>query len=433
MSKEIVVGLHFYQPYRHAIHPEISATNTDPSGIDWTKRISDECYKPLASQEVVPQINFDLFQSLLQQLREIDPQLEVAYSKNLGEVGIGEPFIHPILPDLSEQDQRLLIRAGRISFYRKTGTHPKYFWPPETAISTTTLEILSEEGYQGFICAPEQIIQKDGSASDNVISQITLPSGRQILAIPFDRPISSRLAFDPKYNADLFTRDYINPRFNHHRSTPIVVWTDAETFGHHWKGADKFLAYLVSSSLRQHGITPININNLDVTHPKMAKIVERSSWSCPHGNLIRWQGSCGCTPGDTEWKAGFYSTFEQLNLQITDVVERELDKLSIDRIPGFFYQATLPDFKPQTPEEALMAAKVSSLIARTSCPTFFEHPITSGKISLLFGYQSLLYLRDTGLTDDADRILTQTFNNLSTVIYPGRLKTALADLLAMLA
>ncbi|KKS64067.1 MAG: Glycoside hydrolase family 57 [Candidatus Collierbacteria bacterium GW2011_GWF2_42_51] len=83
------------------------------------------------------------------------------------ENGIGEAFIHPILPDLSLSDKSIVISAGVGRFKDITGVNPKIFWPPETAIDTETLNVLIDNGYEGFVCAPEQIIQANGSASDN--------------------------------------------------------------------------------------------------------------------------------------------------------------------------------------------------------------------------------------------------------------------------
>lgn len=436
MGREIVVGLHFYQPPRRAFHPELSQISTDPQNKDWTSIIGNECYKPLAAEGVLEKASFDIYQTLLIQLEKLDPLTADLYKISMATNGIGEAFIHPILPDLTNEDKNIVVSAGVKRFFDITGTMPKYFWPPETAIDTSTLEVLSANGYQGFICAPEQIYQEDHQSSDNRPTLITLPSGRQIIALPFDRTISSRLAFDPKNNADYFTDTSIKPRANNlGADQTLIAWTDAETFGHHWHLADKFLTYLLDTSLPSVGLYPIPINELEFKRKKMPKgqIVERSAWSCPHGNLIRWGGQCDCGEGkDTSWKQPFYDSMRFLNESITKVVQRELGNNYGQVVSGdFFANYAFPD-RVGDPYSSLVSSKISSLVARTSCATFFSHPEVSGKINLLYAYQSLLYLSESGLSKDVLKISTSFYEKLSRVKYPGSDESAFNVLNKML-
>ena len=437
MGREIVVGLHFYQPPREATHPTLSTISTDPQNKNWTAIIEKQCYEPLAHGGILNKVSFDIYQSLLLQLEKINPETAAIYQKTMKENGIGEAFIHPILPDLSLSDKTIVISAGVGRFKDITGVNPKIFWPPETAIDTETLNVLIDNGYEGFVCAPEQIIQANGSASDNQPTIINLEQGRQIIAYPFDRTISRKLAFDEKQNADFFAHSFVKPR---NENTPqnqvIIAWTDAETFGHHFQNGDKFLHYLLDSSLPSIGLYPVSINNLQLDISKLPKgmIRERSAWSCPHGNLIRWNGSCDCGWGqDTSWKEPFISAMNYLNNEVSSVLQAEIGRGYESIVSANFYELYAHPEKVNTPEKALIAAKISSLIAKTSCATFFSSPEVSGKINLLYAYQSLLYLKDAGLVATSSNIEKILFEKLAAVRYPNGEKTALTTLKKMLA
>jgi len=422
MGREIVVGLHFYQPPREAIHPELQKISTDPEHRNWTAIIEKQCYEPLAEESILKKISFDIYQSLLLQLEKINPDTASVYKSAMKENGIGESFIHPILPDLSRDDKSIVISAGVKRFYDITGKMPKIFWPPETAIDTETLEVLSENGYLGFVCAPEQLNQSDGSASDNKLTQINLSNNRQIIAYPFDRSISNGLAFDGKLNADSFVHMFVKHKLDKiSGNQSLIAWTDAETFGHHYKNGDKFLKYLLESSLPGIGLYPISINDLTINRSNMpgGTIVERSAWSCPHGNLIRWNGSCDCATGhDTTWKQPFIKTMDYLNAEVSKIILQELGEKYKDLVSGEFYSLLSQPELINSPVKALVSAKISSLIAKTSCATFFSSPEVSGKINLLYAYQSLLYLKDAGLIKTSSEITGSLFEKLENIRYP---------------
>lgn len=437
MGREIVVGLHFYQPPREATYPLLTKISTDPQNKNWTSIIDKQCYEPLATEGTLSKISFDIYQSLLLQLEKINPETASLYQKAMKENGIGEAFIHPILPDLSRDDQSIVIGAGVHRFKEITGINPKIFWPPETAIDTQTLEVLAENDYEGFVCAPEQIIESDESNPENTPTLINLPSGKQIIAYPFDRSISSRLAFDPKRNADEFTRNYIRPKSDIVGDNNVLIaWTDAETFGHHYHFADKFLNYLLDSSLPSIGLYPVSINDIKINKNTLhqGKIIERSAWSCPHGNLIRWNGSCDCAAGhDSSWKTPFTKAMKELNSEVSQIIFTELGPTYPLVVSASFYEHYAHPETVNDPQKALIAAKISALTAQTSCATFFSDPEVSGKINLLYAYQSLLYLNDAGLEHSSQKIKNLLFENLSQVVYPNRQDTALSTLEKMLA
>lgn len=436
MGREIVIGLHFYQPPREATHPSVLHISTDPEKKNWTAIIEDQCYKPLAQEGLLNKVSFDIYQSLLLQMEKIDSDTALIYQKAMKENGVGEAFIHPILPDLTRDDKSIVISAGVKRFKQLTGENPHVFWPPETAIDTETLEVLSENEYQGFICAPEQIVQPDGSCSDNKPTKINLPNGRSIAALPFDRSVSNKLAFDPKQNADNFVKSYIKPIYdNTSKDQVIIAWTDAETFGHHFKNADKFLKYLINSSLPNIGLYPISINKLLNDNKKLStgKIVERSAWSCPHGNLIRWNGSCECGWGqDTSWKKPFMESMDYLNNEVTKILLNCLGTKYVELVSDYFYTNFSNSETHDYSLNALKSAKIASLVAKTSCATFFSNPEVSGKINLLYAYESILYLKNAGVLVQSEIIENELFKKLDSIQYPGGKNTALSNLKQML-
>ncbi len=307
-AREVVLGLHLYQPPRCSFHAELKDRPTDPQGIDWTKRIYNECYRLLVEKNILSLASFDIFGNLRHDLHRLNTQHARKINQNLRERGVGEPYLHPILPDLSREDKEILIGAGYEDFRRTTGVTPKVFWPPETALDWETLDVLSEY-YQAFVCAPEQIQRQDGRRSDNRPTRVRLGS-RSIIALPFDRSISKKLAFEDKYNADDFRNDYILPTMQSlDTDQTLIAWTDGETFGHHSHKGDSFLQHLLYHSLPDKGVVAVPVNEVirTVSDPGEGRLWNRTAWSCPHGDLRRWHDPCDCGRGDLTWKGPFYA------------------------------------------------------------------------------------------------------------------------------
>lgn len=414
LNCEMVVGLHLYQPPRHVMHEELSSISTDPNNQDWTEIIDKESYRPLITSKVSENISFDVFGTLRQDLKKIDPQIVEIMDQKLKTNGIADTFIHPILPDLSREDKEIVIGVGKDSILKDIGVELPFIWVPETALDYETLEVLSEFDYKGVVCAPEQVRSFGGESTDSQPIKINLKNGKIIYAIPFDRPVSSAIAFRDKSNADQFCQDFIRPAFNGSKRM-IISYTDGETFGHHWKYGDKFLDYLTNVSLPEQGITPVSINSLNLEKIAVeGELYNRSAWSCPHGDLIRWRGNCGCGQ-DGEWKGAFYNACEKLNEQVTKLVKEELrpnyKELVIKNFEQSFENKGIKHNKSAL--MMLVSAKASALTSRTSCATFFDNPSVSGKISILFGVQSIAYIKDTGINYCmAEKIGNEFYQNI---------------------
>jgi hypothetical protein len=180
-------------------------------------------------------------------------------------------------------------------------------WSLETALDTATLVDAQQAGYKGVLCAPEQLERIDGRPADNSPVRINLTNNGQIIAFAFDRPISSRLAFGAKDNADKFTYEVILKQLAELlQGDTLLTWTDAETFGHHYKFADLFLHYLLTNSLPSQNIHPVSLTQalelIQLEDLPEARLRERTAWSCPHGDLVRWNGECPCFQTDASWK-----------------------------------------------------------------------------------------------------------------------------------
>lgn len=321
--------------------------------------------------------------------------------------GVGDPFLHVLLPDLNAQDKSILINAGRNAFMQETGSAPRWLWVPETALDQEVLRVAKRSGYDGVLCAPEQV--NASGETDNRPVRISLNGDGEMILLPFDRPFSSSLAFDNKANADEYTQNVIWPRILRlPPSVPLVAWTDGETFGHHAHFADMFLDYLVQNSLPSTGVAVLGLNDItSVWQPQdyvAGRLVDRSAWSCPHGNLQRWHGPCPCDGGyHGGWKGPFMNGLQRFNAQVSEILDADLgdgwDEQLADEFTAAFHFTG-----EQNTTMSLLAAKASALAGQTSCGTFFDSPMTSGRINVLFVRQAIEHLRDAQHGQTADRL-----------------------------
>ncbi len=416
----VVIGLHCYQPLRFASHPDLAGINMSPDGINWTQRITKESYKPLFRAGADTKFNLDIFASL----RAVLPESLIKKIKEvMKERGVGDTYLHPILPDTSSRNRRILFAAGRNDFEDQCGRRPEWFWPPETALDTPTLVDAVKAGYKGVICAPEQIIRQDGRPADDTPVRLSLGDGDYILAFPFDRPVSGSLAFGQKNNADTFAEEVLARL----RQLPdsdqqvMLAWTDGETFGHHHPGGVEFLEYLLKNSLPERGMHPISIyqalERLILDEIPTAKLIERSAWSCPHGNLARWNGECNCGGnGDMSWKGSFMAALRKVNSKIDQILDSELSDWEETLAEKFrhYLQGEFLEGK-STPQDYLLMAKASSLTGLTSCGTFFSEVHVSGNLNILFALQACLCLQSAGLTNQARVIQSEFYRSLEQI------------------
>jgi len=415
-GRHVVIGEHFYQPPRKATHDRVAGYASDPSGIDWNRRIAQECYIPQTQRGTLSQVSFDFYATMRAEMNQIAPE-QVAHLREAMRLrGVGDPYLHVLLPDLNTRDKGILIQAGYAAFQKEAGFVPEWLWVPETALDNDVLKVAKQSGYRGVLCAPEQI--DANGETDNRPVRVPLNGNGEMLVLPFDRPLSSSLAFDAKANADQYVEQVILPRLLRlPKSEPLIAWTDGETFGHHAQFADMFLDYLVTSSLPTAGVAVLGLNEItEVWEEKdyvQGRLRERSAWSCPHGNLQRWHGPCPCDGGHHGgWKQPFSDSLQRLNAQVSAVLDAQLPTdwphhLSENFATAFEYQGSA------NTTMSLLAAKASALASLTSCGTFFDNPQTSGRINILFAKQSLENLRDAQHQQLADTLLSELRTGMS--------------------
>lgn len=408
----MVLGLHFLQPSRSPRHHLISELVTSPDKLNWTEIIASQSYGPLSRKGILSRVSFDIYGVLREDLKVIDPNIENTIENQLKFNGVGDTFSHAILPHQTPEVLNILVGAGIKSFEKTAGIKPRFIWPPETALNMATLEVLSKYGYEGVICGPEQLISQDGSRTDNHPHKVMLSRGKSIVLFPFDGEISRRIGFESKANADQFAYRHILPNLN---GSLLNVWTDGETFGHHSPYGDMFLEQLIMRTLPSMGINIVSINDLKFENNlPLAILRENTAWSCSHG-LDRWNTICGCGDGhDTRWKQPFYESFAHLSKTINKIVRDRIGAKYICTMINQYEAAfTNSGGSKSNPDLSLLSAANSAINSRGSCGTFFSTPGTSGYINFMFAGQSILHLRDAGLSADANRVLSNLLADLS--------------------
>jgi hypothetical protein len=420
LSKDILLHTHIYQPPRTVSHHLFKDIHTDPEHRDWTAIIDRECYQPLAEKGIFELISFDINGVLLAELERLNSPSLKKLTQNSRDNMVGTSYIHPILPDLSDSEKRIVIGAGLKRFQKDHHGHkPSVFWPPETAMDTKTAAILTEFDYKAFMCAPWQIKLPDGRPADNIPVRLNLPNGKSIIAIPFDRSYSAGLGFHDKSNAYTFVDHLVTPSFNDVPGQQLIGATDGETFGHHWKFGDHFLESLLKHALPSRGFRPIHSGQVDITDLPEAQLVERSAWSCHCGDLKRWSNHCACTGPDNSWKSNYYHTFKQLTAGIEKIARQELGGNYVNSMINHFETGFQnPGPSRSTPKESVLSAYVMALVGRTSCATFFDNPHTSGLINLLFGLVAIQHLKDAGLNRPGAKLEAEYMANLNRVTDP---------------
>ena len=319
----LVVHGHFYQPPR--LDPFTGGTPRDRTAApahDWNERISADCYRPNAELGNLAAISWNLGPTLAGWIQDGDP---VAYrgfvDGDAGHNGMTQPFHHPILPLASAVDQQTEVRWGIRDFEVRFGRRPTGMWLPETAVDLATLRLLADEGITHTILAPWQV--DDGGLVDpRRPVRIDLGDGRSIRAVRYNAPLSTAVSFEPSstLDADRFVTERIQPTLGERVGTDdtaplIVIATDGELYGHHQLHREHFLARLVGRTMPPD--RPYDTPSLEEALDRagtdglaVARVRERTSWSCPHG-LDRWITGCDCVPDGT-WKQPLRAALDRL-------------------------------------------------------------------------------------------------------------------------
>ena len=370
----LAVHAHFYQPSR--IDPWTGEVPEEPAAApfhDWNERVDAESYRPNAARGNLERISWDLGPTLGSWLADSDPATLGGFVAAARGNAMAQAFHHSILPLASAADRRTEIRWGLREFEFRFGQRPLGLWLPETAVDLTTLRIAAEEGIRYTILAPWQAA--DPAIDTRRPYRVDVGGDRSIVAVFFDAGLSAAVSFEPEAtsDADRFARDRVAARLGgggDDGQPPLaVIAMDGELYGHHQQFRDLFLQRLVApdSGSADRGFDVVSLAAAiaeppDRPHP-LVRIADRTSWSCHHG-VLRWCAECPDAV-DGRWKGALRAAFERLAGGIDLATESAVAALPGSPEPWPLRDAWVDVVIGATTPEALMAAQVPSLTART--------------------------------------------------------------------
>jgi len=327
---DVIIHGHFYQPPRE--NPWTGQVEAEPSAApehDWNARITKESYRPLVP--VYEYLSFDFGPTLLDWMEREAPEIHDAVIRadraDVQRIGHGNalamPFHHIILPLASRRDKETEVRWGIADFKKRFGRDPVGFWLPETAVDRETLDVAAAEGIAFTVLAPHQVSKVP---ERGLPAKVELNDGRSIVVFVYNGGLSHDVAFGGLASDPNRWTDALN-------GTPpgaiASIAVDGETFGHHHKGGDKALATVLYRLQQSDKLQLTNFAAALAEHSptETVNLVERTSWSCPHG-VERWRSNCGCrikqdVPPHQEWRAPLRAAIDWLAAEVHGIYERE--------------------------------------------------------------------------------------------------------------
>jgi len=322
MSRLVCVHGHFYQPPRE--NPWTGEVDLEQSARpyhDWNERITAECYAPngAGAPSNYSRMSFNFGPTLLTWLATNAPEpyrAVIAADRESRErfsghgSAIAQAYNHVILPLANRRDRVTQVVWGIRDFEARFGRRPEGMWLPETAVDEATLEVLAGEGIAFTILAPSQASAVREPASEwrdvegtrvdpREAYSVPLSSGRRISVFFYDGGLAHGIAFgEVAQGGEDFARALLS-RFDDRNGPQLVhVATDGETYGHHFRGADRALAEALQRIESSGHARLTNYGEFLERFPARleARIVPSSSWSCAHG-VGRWSDDCGCSAG----------------------------------------------------------------------------------------------------------------------------------------
>ena len=348
----VVVHAHFYQPPReNPWRDEVEEEPTAAPFHDWNERVTHECYRPFATARlrdaagrVQGHVNlfewasFDAATTLLRWLEPNAPEVyraildgDRASVRRLRGHGnaIAMPYHHVILPLASRRDKVTEVRWGLADFRRRFGRGAEGLWLPETAVDEETLVVMAEEGVRFTVLAPHQV---EPPPSGGAPLRFVAGGGRELAIFAYDGTLSPGVAFgrlveDGAELARHLAPPILDETASRDAFTLTTLAMDGETFGHHRKFAEMALARAVALLLARPAVRIENFAAVLARAPALvdARIVEGSSWSCPHG-VERWRADCGCraTPGTSQaWRRPLRAALNWLARELDHRFESE--------------------------------------------------------------------------------------------------------------
>ncbi|MBW2525147.1 MAG: DUF3536 domain-containing protein [Deltaproteobacteria bacterium] len=441
MSAELpglIVHGHFYQPPRE--NPWTRIVDREPSARpyhDWNERIYDECYRRNAYARIFADdgritrivnnyeaMSFNFGPTLLSWMQQAHPRTfarivqadrRSAVARDGHGNAIAQGYSHAILPLCNDRDLLTQVRWGIAEFVYRYGREPEALWLPETACNDRVLAVLIEEGMRYVLLAPGQAAmwRKSAEAEWEDVSDSSIDprrayrydhpdgSGRSIALFFYDGAISRAVAFE---NLLASSRDLVG-RFeaaSDGAGSLVHVVTDGESYGHHFAGGERCLAYSLFEEARRRGFWVTNYGQWLDAHPPIAEARIKAgddglgtAWSCAHG-LGRWQRDCGChiggKPGwNQRWRGPLRAALDLLRDEAMVVFEDRMGSiagdpwalrdayiellLDVEADRGAFFERHLGrrlGEREQSSALALLEMQRSSMLMYTSCGWFFD-------------------------------------------------------------
>lgn len=344
---------HWYQPPRE--NPFTGVVGSQPSAApyeNWNERILAESYEPNTRAEILAgdgtvrrrintyeYVSSDWGPTLLRWMEEHHPETHqaiieadrVAVERYGGHgTAVAHTYNHTILPLSNRRDKRTQILWGKADFQHRFGREPEGMWLPETAVDLESLELMVEAGIAYTVLSPYQaasvldagdwIDVVGGRIDPRVPYRVQLFGGKEIAVFFYNGPISREIAFnglleDGALLAKRLVEGLGEPGPEPHLSH---VATDGETYGHHHRHGEMALARAIEDLESDPSVELTTYGRFLAISPptRIARIIEGSSWSCPHG-VDRWRSNCGCHTGrypewNQEWRSHLRDALDYL-------------------------------------------------------------------------------------------------------------------------
>jgi hypothetical protein len=357
-TKSLCVHGHFYQPPRDNPFDDEPFSEPDAAPYEnWNARITAECYQPNAELGNFDLISFNLGETLAGWLADNAPdtyrRILQADADNIERCGVGnaiaQPMHHTILPLSPREDKITQVAWGKAAFTHRFGHPSGGMWLPEMAADYETLEVLVEQGIEWTILTERQVEDRPPGAGPY---WIRLPGGKRIKVFVRDEELSDGISFNLGNfgGAGRWAREVLTPHAREGGALTLIA-TDGETFGHHWRGEEQFLRWLLTREARAAGfeVTTLSRYAREVEPRHEVELIENTAWSCGHG-LARWATGCGCTPGDSTWKGAVRRAMDNLRWGLDEVYDREMGDLGVAKplaLRDAYIRVVLGDVTPE--------------------------------------------------------------------------------------
>ncbi len=311
-KKYVVFHGHFYQPPRETPWTgKIEKEEGAEPFKNWNERITHECYIPNAEYDNYKNINFNFGPTLLDWIEKEHKKLYKKIILAGNENAIAQVYNHIIMPLADYQDKIIQIYWGVRHFQKHFKRKPYGIWLAETAVDYHTVDALVEFPFIKYIIlSPFQAnrIRKIGNWKWINVSGGRIDTSKvyrvyskrypdkYINVFFYNHKLSHSISFDKalKNPSDMIER------IKEESGELVLIATDGETFGHHYKEGAEKLRDVIELIKKD--------NSLEITN--LARFLEKreaeweveldlgedglgSAWSCSHG-VGRWYRDCGC-------------------------------------------------------------------------------------------------------------------------------------------